>query len=461
MAIITDPAANFDTTTSAMQFRELIPWIPAYKVNYSLGVDGISVPLIVLTDFMTLIVVLASWKSVQQRVAQYLAAFLIMQGMMVGVFSSLDVLVFFIFWETTLIPMYLIIGIWGSANRVYAAIKFFLYTFFGSALMLIAFLYLHTQTHSFALADLYTLKMALPVQILVFLAFFLAFAVKIPMFPVHTWLPDAHTEAPAGGSVILAAITLKMGGYGFLRFALPITPDASAHLAWFVIALSLIAVVYIGFVAIAQKDMKRLIAYSSIAHMGLVTLGSFFIFKIFQSGGDLSAASMGLEGAVMQMVSHGFVSASLFLCVGVLYDRMHTRMIKDFGGIVNTMPIFASFMMLFALANAGLPGTSGFVGEFLVILGAFKANFWAAFLAATTLVLAPAYTLWMYRRVIFGEVANEAVASMEDLAGTEILMFVLLGVAILWVGIHPQPTLNLMHSSVDHLVSLSQLSKLP
>jgi len=448
---------RFDPSTFHMQFTELLPWIKSYHVNYSLGVDGISLPLVILSNFMTLLVILASWRSIQTRVAQYLAAFLVMQGMMVGVFSSLDSLVFFIFWEATLIPMYLIIGIWGSSNRLYAAIKFFLYTFFGSALMLIALLYLHTQSHSFAILDFYPLKIGLTAQTLIFLAFFLAFAVKVPMWPVHTWLPDAHTEAPAGGSVILAAITLKMGAYGFLRFALPITPDASNALSWFVIILSLVAVVYIGFVALAQLDMKRLIAYSSIAHMGLVTLGAFVIFKIVK---HKSAAVLGIEGAVVQMVSHAFVSGAMFLGVGVLYDRLHTRMIGDFGGVANKMPIFASLFMLIALANAGLPGTSGFVGEFMVILSAFSANFWVAAMAATTLLLAPAYTLWLYKRVFFGEVGNEAVDTLEDIDGCELLIFILLAVAIVGLGVYPEGLLNIMHSTVNHLYDLSQLTKL-
>jgi len=451
---------QFDFQTPMMQFQEYKDWIGAYNIHYHLGVDGISIPLILLTNFMTLLVILASWKSVRKKVPQYLAAFLIMQASMIGVFTALDTMLFFVFWEATLIPMFLIIGIWGSENRLYAAIKFFLYTFLGSALMFIAFLYLHAKTGSFALDTFYAYKMGMFPQTLIFLAFFLAFAVKIPMWPMHTWLPDAHTEAPAGGSVILAAITLKMGGYGFLRFALPITPDACAALSWFVIALSLVAVVYIGLVAIAQKDMKRLIAYSSIAHMGLVTLGAFIIFSIFRLTGTPDNASLGVEGAIIQMISHGFVSAAMFLTVGALYDRMHSRMIHDFGGIVNTMPLLATFFMLFALANAGLPGTSGFVGEFMVILSAFKASFWIALLAATTLILAPAYTLWMYKRVFFGDVANESVGALEDIAGVELLVFVLLGAAIVWLGVYPQATLNVMHSSVDHLVSLAQISKL-
>jgi len=451
---------DFNFHTAAMQFRETMAWIPSYKIKYDIGVDGISIPLIILTNFMTLIVVLSAWRSVQDKVAQYLAAFLIMQGMLVGVFAAIDSLLFFVFWEATLIPMYLIIGIWGSENRFYAAVKFFIYTFFGSVLMLVAFLYLHSKAHSFSILDFYALKISMPAQILIFLAFFLGFAVKVPMWPVHTWLPDAHTEAPAGGSVILAAVLLKLGAYGFLRFSLPITPDASGALTWLMVTLSLIAIVYIGFVALAQTDMKRLIAYSSIAHMGLVTLGSFIIFTIFKHTGSTQGAALGIDGAIAQVISHGFVSGALFLSVGYLYDRLHTRMIGDFGGVANKMPMFAMFFMLFALANAGLPGTSGFVGEFLVVLGAFKANFWVAAIAATTLVLAPAYTLWMYKRAIFGEVANEAVGSLEDIKGLELLTFILLGLAILWLGVYPDALLNMLHSSVDNLIVLSNTTKI-
>ena len=394
---------GFSPHTAAMQYVELRDWIPAFNIHYHLGVDGISLLLILLTSFTTILVVIAGWQVIQEKVAQYLAAFLIMEGVMIGVFAALDAILFYVFWEAMLIPMFVIIGMWGGSNRVYATIKFFLYTLLGSVLMLVAFVYLYLKAgKSFDIHSFYALKLSLTEQVLIFFAFFAAFAVKVPMWPVHTWLPDAHVEAPTGGSVVLAAIMLKMGAYGFLRFSLPILPDASHELAWFMIALSLIAIVYIGLVALVQEDMKKLIAYSSIAHMGFVTLG-LFIFN-----------TQGMEGAVIQMISHGFVSGALFLCVGVLYDRLHSRNIADYGGVVNRMPVFASFMMLFSMANAGLPGTSGFVGEFLVILGAFQANFWIAFLAATTLIFGAAYSLWMYKRVIFGGVQNAAVEKLED-----------------------------------------------
>lgn len=439
---------GFDVSTANMQFVELHQWIPSFNIEYSLGVDGITMPLILLTTLMTIIVIIAGWQVIQTRVAQYMASFLIMEGVMIGVFSAMDAILFYVFWEAMLIPMFIIIGIWGGANRIYATIKFFLYTLLGSLLMLVAFLYLYNQSGSFNILDYHQLPLALNVQILLFIAFFAAFAVKVPMFPVHTWLPDAHVEAPTGGSVILAAIMLKMGGYGFLRFILPILPDASAELAGFVITLSLIAVVYIALVALVQDDMKKLIAYSSIAHMGFVTLG-FFLFN-----------TQGIEGGMIQMISHGFISGALFLCVGVLYDRMHSRKISSYGGVANTMPIFAAFMMLFAMSNAGLPGTSGFVGEFLVILAAFKVNGLYAVLAATTLIFGAAYTLWLYKRVIFGEVANEEVAQLKDINSREILFLSLLAIAVLGMGLWPNPLLEVMHTTVEHLVEQATTSKL-
>jgi NADH-quinone oxidoreductase subunit M len=389
------------------------------------------------------------WRVIQNKVAQYMAAFLLMEGSMIGVFSALDAILFYVFWEAMLVPMFVIIGVWGGPNRVYATIKFFLYTFLGSVLMLVSFIYLYYQAgESFEILDFHGLALGLTAQILVFLAFFAAFAVKVPMWPVHTWLPDAHTEAPTGGSVILAAILLKMGGYGFLRFNLPITPDASHELAGFMIALSLVAIVYIGLVTLMQADMKRLIAYSSIAHMGFVTMG-FFVFN-----------SQGIEGGMVQMISHGFISGALFLCVGVLYDRLHSREISDYGGVANRMPVFASFMMLFALANTGLPGTSGFVGEFLVIVGSYKVNVWYAILAATILVFGAAYTLWMYKRVIFGGIANENVARLEDITPREILFLALLAFAVLGLGLWPFPFLEVLHASTDHLLEQVSISKL-
>src|SRR5476649_337252 len=426
--------AGFNTQTSAMQFVEMADWIPRFNVHYNLGVDGISMLFILLNSFITVLVVIAGWVVIEKRVAQYMAAFLIMSGLLNGVFAALDALLFYVFFEATLIPMYLVIGVWGGPNRVYAAVKFFLYTLLGSLLMLVSFLYLYQESGgSFSILDWHKLPLAMTPQLLLFGAFFLAFAVKVPMWPVHTWLPDAHVEAPTGGSVVLAAIMLKLGAYGFVRFSLPIAPDASHAMAGFMITLSLIAVVYIGLVALVQADMKKLIAYSSIAHMGFVTLG-FFIFNAY-----------GVEGALIQMVSHGFVSAAMFLCVGVMYDRMHTRNIADYGGVVNSMPKFAAFMMLFAMANCGLPGTSGFVGEFMVIMGAMKAGFWLAFAAASTLIFGAAYTLWMYKRVIFGAVANDHVAALSDLNGREFLVLGVLAAAVLFMGVYPLPFTEVMH----------------
>lgn len=451
---------EFNTQIATMQFVENTPWIERFNINYHLGIDGIAMPLIILTSFTTVLVVLAGWDVIKTRVAQYMAAFLIMEGLMIGVFAALDAALFYVFWEAMLIPMFIVIGIWGGPNRVYATIKFFLYTFFGSVFMLVALLYLAVQSGGFAILDFHAFNLGLQEQILIFIAFLLAFAVKIPMFPVHTWLPDAHVEAPTGGSVILAAIMLKLGAYGFLRFTLPITPDASSHLDWLMITLSLIAVVYIGFVALAQKDMKKLIAYSSISHMGFVTLGFFIIFAIARNDANMSGAAMGIEGAIVQMVSHGFISAAMFLCVGVMYDRMHSRNISDYGGVVNTMPVFAAFMVLFSMANAGLPGTSGFVGEFMVILSAFKANFWYAFAAALTLIIGAAYTLWMVKRVLFGDVANETVAALKDVNSREILILSILAATVLFFGLYPAPLLEVMEPSVDNLLQHVMQSKI-
>ncbi|WP_158899471.1 NADH-quinone oxidoreductase subunit M [Burkholderia sp. L27(2015)] len=440
---------GFDDSTAAMQFVEQSNWIERFHITYHLGIDGISLWLVILTAFTTVIVVLAGWVVITKRVAQYMASFLILSGLMVGVFSSLDGMLFYVFFEATLIPMYLIIGVWGGQNRVYAAFKFFLYTLAGSLLMLVALLYLYGQSHTFDLAAWSKLPLEFVPQILVFIAFFFAFAVKVPMWPVHTWLPDAHVEAPTGGSIVLAAIMLKLGAYGFLRFSLPIVPDASHFLAPVVIILSLIAVVYIGLVALVQTDMKKLVAYSSIAHMGFVTLG-FFIFS-----------QIGAEGAIVQMISHGFVSGAMFFCIGVMYDRMHTRSIADYGGVVNTMPKFAAFSMLFAMANCGLPGTSGFVGEFMVILGAVRFNFWIGALAGLTLILGAAYTLWMYKRVIFGAVANANVAKLLDVGKREFFILACLAALVLFMGIYPKPFTNAMHESVANLLSHVAQSKLP
>lgn len=441
--------AGFDTATSAMQFEEKLAWIPRFNINYHVGVDGISVLFILLNSFITVLVVIAGWEVIRIRVAQYMAAFLVMSGLLNGTFAALDAILFYTFFEATLIPMYLVIGVWGGPNRVYAAVKFFLYTLLGSLLMLIAFLYLYGKSGgSFAVLDYHKLPLPLDAQILLFFAFLMAFAVKVPMWPVHTWLPDAHVEAPTGGSAVLAAILLKLGAYGLIRFSLPILPDASHTLSGMMIALSLIAVVYIGLVALAQTDMKKLIAYSSISHMGFVTLG-FFVFNAY-----------GIEGGLVQMISHGFVSAALFLCVGVLYDRMHSRNIADYGGVVNTMPKFATLMLLFALANCGLPATSGFVGEFLVIMGAMKFNFWIALLAATTLVFGAAYTLWMVKRVVFGAVANEHVAGLADVNARELLILGLLAVAVLWLGLYPTSFTGIMHASVNDLLRHLAASKL-
>lgn len=439
---------GFDRGSSDLQFVELKRWIPFFNVYYHLGVDGISVLFILLNSFITVLVVVAGWVVIEEKPAQYFAAFLIQSGLINGVFAAVDAILFYVFFEAMLIPMYLIIGVWGGPNRVYAAMKFFLYTLLGSLLMLVALLYLYAVSDSFNIFRWHDLPLAMTPQILIFIAFFLAFAVKVPMWPVHTWLPDAHVEAPTGGSVVLAAITLKIGAYGFVRFILPIVPDASHALAPLVIVLSLIAVVYIGLVALVQTDMKKLIAYSSISHMGMVTLG-FFLFN-----------PLGVEGGLIQMISHGFVSAALFLCVGVMYDRMHSRMIADYGGVVNSMPKFAALFMLFALANSGLPATSGFVGEFMVILGAMQVNFWLAFLAAITLILGAAYTLWMYKRVIFGEVANPRVAELTDLSQREFYLLMVVALAVLAMGVYPAPLTEIMHGSVNDLLAHVVRSKL-
>jgi NADH-quinone oxidoreductase subunit M len=452
--------SSFDLATPALQFTEREPWIGAVNAWYYLGVDGISLPLIVLTAFTTPLVVIAAWSGIEKRPAQYFASFLVMEGLMIGVFAAADALLFYVFWEAMLIPMFLIIGVWGGARRVYATVKFFLYTFLGSVLMLVALIWLYLQGGSYEIADMQRMPVGMTAQVLIFLAFFAAFAVKVPMWPVHTWLPDAHVEAPTGGSVILAAIMLKMGGYGFLRFSLPIVPDASRELDWLVITLSLVAVVYIGLVAIAQRDMKKLIAYSSIAHMGFVTLGAFVAYDIIQATGGVTGAAMGLDGAMVQMVSHGLVSGALFLCVGVLYDRLHTRDIAAYGGVVNTMPVFAFFAVLFAMANAGLPGTSGFVGEFLVIIAAFKANFWYAFVAALTLILGAAYTLWLVKRVIWGDVANDGVASLKDLNAREFTVLAVLAAAVIALGVWPAPLLDVMRPTLGLLVEQLTASKL-
>ncbi|BDD94775.1 NADH-quinone oxidoreductase subunit M [Pandoraea sp. XJJ-1] len=441
--------SNFDANTAAFQFVEKSSWIDRFHINYFLGIDGISLWLIVLTSLITVIVVIAGWEVITERVAQYMAAFLILSGLMIGVFSAQDGLLFYVFFEATLIPMYLIIGVWGGPNRVYAAFKFFLYTLLGSLLMLVALIYLYNVTHSFTLTDWYAAKLPMNVQILLFVAFFMAFAVKVPMWPVHTWLPDAHVEAPTGGSVVLAAIMLKLGAYGFLRFSLPIAPDASHYLSGFMITLALIAVVYIGLVALVQTDMKKLVAYSSIAHMGFAILG-FFMFS-----------EIGMQGALVQMISHGFVSGAMFLCIGVLYDRMHSRNIADYGGVVNTMPKFAALFMLFTMANSGLPATSGFVGEFLVILGAVKLNFWVGLLAATSLITGAAYSLWMYKRVIFGAIANDHVRELVDINKREFFMLAVLAALTLFMGIYPKPFTDLMHTSVVNLLAHVAQTKLP
>jgi NADH-quinone oxidoreductase subunit M len=441
---------NFDNAAHGMQFVERAAWISSFNIFYSLGIDGISLWFVPLTAFITVIVVVAGWQVIENKVSQYMGAFLILSGAMIGVFCALDGMLFYVFFEATLIPMFIIIGVWGGSNRMYAAIKFFLYTFLGSLLMLVAIIYLYFKAgHSFDILAWHTLPLPLAVQIPIFLAFMMAFAVKVPMWPVHTWLPDAHVEAPTGGSVVLAAIMLKLGGYGFLRFSLPVTPDASHYLAPLVMSLSLIAVIYIGLVAMVQADMKKLVAYSSIAHMGFVTLGCF-LFN-----------NMSAQGAIMQMISHGFVSGAMFLCIGVLYDRMHTRQIAEYGGVVNTMPRFATFFVLFSLANAGLPATSGFIGEFMVILGSVQFNFWIGVLAATALILGAAYSLWLVKRVVFGAVANKHVAALHDLSGREFLMLGVLAIAVIIMGVYPAPIGDTLQTSVSDLLKHAAISKVP
>ncbi|OWT68206.1 MULTISPECIES: NADH-quinone oxidoreductase subunit M [unclassified Achromobacter] len=440
---------GFETSSAAMQFVEKASWISSFNVNYHLGIDGISLWFVLLTAFITIIVVLAGWEVITSRVAQYMGAFLILSGLMIGVFVAMDGLLFYVFFEATLIPMYIIVGVWGGPNRVYAAFKFFLYTLLGSLLTLIAFIYLwNTSGGSFDIATWQNLKLGMTPQILIFVALLAAFAVKVPMWPVHTWLPDAHVEAPTGGSIVLAAIMLKLGAYGFLRFSLPIAPDASHSLAGMMITLSLIAVIYIGLVAIVQEDMKKLVAYSSVAHMGFVTLG-FFVFN-----------TAGIEGAIVQMISHGFVSGAMFMCIGVLYDRVHSRRIADYGGVVNTMPRFVTFFVLFSMANSGLPATSGFVGEFMVIMGAVEHNFWIGLLAATALILGASYSLWMVKRVAFGEIANDHVRALTDINRREFLILGVMAIAVLYMGIYPKPFTDVMHASVQALMQHVAVSKL-
>ncbi len=449
LAVTVPLYTGFETGSAAMQFAERVLWVPAFNIHYHLAIDGISLWLVLLTAFINVIVVLASWEVIQERVNQYMGAFLILSGLMIGVFSAQDAMLFYVFFEATLIPMYLIIGVWGGPNKIYAAFKFFLYTLLGSLLMLVALIYLYYKSGgSFEILDWHKLPLPLSAQSLLFFAFFAAFSVKVPMWPVHTWLPDAHVEAPTGGSVVLAAIMLKLGAYGFLRFSLPIAPDASREWDWLIISLSLIAVLYIGLVALVQQDMKKLVAYSSIAHMGFVTLG-FFIFS-----------ELGISGGIVQMISHGFISGAMFLCIGVLYDRVHSREIASYGGVVNTMPTFTAFAVFFAMANCGLPGTSGFVGEWMVILGTVKFNFWLGLLAATTLVFGAAYTLWMVKRVYFGDVANADVKALEDINSREFTMLALLAVAVLWMGVYPKPFTDVMHQSVTQLIQHVGQSKL-
>jgi NADH-quinone oxidoreductase subunit M len=439
---------GFDAKSAAIQFEEKAIWVEQFNIAYHLGVDGLSMWFVPLTAFITIIVVLAGWEVIEERIALYMASFLILSGLMIGVFCALDGMLFYVFFEGTLIPMYILIGVYGGQNRVYAAFKFFLYTLLGSLLTLVAMIYLYNKSGTFAILEWHKLPLSMNEQILIFVAFLMAFAVKVPMWPVHTWLPDAHVEAPTGGSIVLAAIMLKLGAYGFLRFSLPITPDASHHLSGFMITLSLVAVVYIGLVALVQTDMKKLVAYSSVAHMGFVTLG-FFMFN-----------DVGMQGAIMQMISHGFISGAMFFCIGVLYDRMHTRNIGDYGGVVNTMPKFAAFLLLFSMANCGLPGTSGFIGEFLVILGAAKFNFWVAALAATALILGAAYSLWMYKRVVFGAVANDHVAQLKDVNRREFWILAVLAIAVMWMGIQPKPVTDAVDPSVAALLKHVSVSKI-
>ena len=451
---------GFDHAATGMQFVERREWIPAYDIQYHLGADGISIALIVLTTLTTALVLIGAWTSIDKRVNQYVAAFLFLEGLMIGVFAAIDSMLFYVFFEGMLIPMFIIIGVWGGPKRVYASVKFFLYTFLGSVFMLVGLIYLYLKGGSWQLPDLYALPLTAGEQTWLFFAFLIAFAVKVPMFPVHTWLPDAHVEAPTGGSVILAAIMLKIGGYGFLRFSLPILPDAGHEWAWVVIALSLIAVIYIGLVALVQEDMKKLIAYSSISHMGFVTLGTFIAFTLVRDANNVEAARLGLQGAMVQMISHGFISGAMFSCVGVLYDRMHSRMIKDYGGVANVMPWFATFMVLFAMANSGLPGTSGFVGEFMVIMAAFQAHPLMAFAAAATLIIGAGYTLWLVKRVIFGEIGNAHVAELEDINPREWIVLGVFAIGVLLLGVWPKPLTDLMEPSIAQLAGQLAASKL-
>jgi len=451
------PQYNPDVT--GMQLVESHLWIEALNVHYSLGVDGISVALILLTTFVGILVIVGAWEVIQDKPHQYMAAMLVLEGLMIGVFCATDALLFYVFFEAMLIPMFILIGIWGGPRRVYATLKFFIYTFLGSIFMLIGLIYLYLKAGTFDLHTLATLPLTMQEQSWLFFAFLIAFAVKVPMVPVHTWLPDAHVEAPTGGSVVLAAVMLKIGGYGFLRFSLPIVPDASMHFAWLVILLSLIAVVYIGYVALVQEDMKKLVAYSSVAHMGFVTLGIFIAFMLVREQGNTDAARLGMQGAMVQMISHGFVSGAMFSCIGVLYDRLHTRSIKDYGGVINVMPWFGFFYVLFAMANCGLPGTSGFVGEFMVILASFSANPWIALFAAFTLIIGAAYTLWLVKRVLWGDITNPHVAEMKDINGREVLVLGAFAALVLAVGIWPQPLTHLMDSSVAQLVQVLAVHK--
>ena len=451
---------KFDPSLNQFQFVEQVNWITQFNIQYHLGIDGISYPLILLTSLLTPIVVVTSRTSPKQKYHQYLASFLIMEGLMIGVFCALDGFLFYLFWESMLIPMFIIIGLWGGNNRVYATVKFFLYTFLGSVFMLIALIYLYFKTGGYSISDFHSVPLSMREQLLIFLAFLFAFAVKIPMWPVHTWLPDAHVEAPTGGSVILAAILLKMGGYGFLRFSLPIAPDASAYLSSFMIALSLVAIIYIGLVAIAQTDMKKLIAYSSISHMGFVTLGAFVFFNIGTQTASHETISLALTGAMIQMISHGLISAALFLCVGVMYDRLHTRLISGYRGVVNSMPKFATLMVFFVLANAAVPGTSGFVGEFTIILASFRMNLWVAFFAAITLIIGAAYSLWLIKRVIFGKPLNERISGMQEMTAIEALPLVTLAFLVLTLGLWPAPLVEIMSTSIENLVNHITFSKL-
>lgn len=450
----------FDAANGAMQLKELHPWIASLNVNYALGVDGISVALILLTTFVSILVIVGAWEVIQDRPHMYMAAMLVLEGLMIGVFCATDALLFYVFFEAMLIPMFVLIGIWGGPRRVYATLKFFIYTFLGSIFMLVGLIYLYHKAGTFDMATLAALPLSMSEQTWLFFAFLIAFAVKVPMVPVHTWLPDAHVEAPTGGSVVLAAVMLKIGGYGFLRFSLPMVPDASAHYAWLVIALSLIAVVYIGYVALVQEDMKKLVAYSSIAHMGFVTLGTFIAFMLVRQAHDSSTAQLGIQGAMVQMISHGFVSGAMFSCIGVMYDRLHTRQISEYGGLASVMPWFAVFMVFFAMANCGLPGTSGFVGEFMVILASFTANPWIALFAAFTLIIGAAYTLWLVKRVVWGKVTNPKVAEMSDINGREAFVLGMFALLVLVIGIWPAPLTHLMDASIAQLVEKLALTKI-